>query len=111
MDNPLEDSPQKEARILAKAKELWTADGKPACGLDAYREQASELIGMESNPDAGQIPVTSPVPVGPYGQPVEQAWLEDNLGNPGGSMNELDDRQEVPFATRQEEEKFLKDND
>lgn len=111
MDNPLENSPQKEARIFAKAKELWAADGKPTCGPDAYREQASDLIGMESDPDAGQIPVHSPVPVGPYGQPLEEAWLEENLGNPGGSMNELDDKQEVPFATRGDEEKYLKDNE
>ncbi|WP_323993170.1 hypothetical protein [Nguyenibacter sp. L1] len=108
MDNPLEDSPQTAARILARAKELWAADGKPACGPDAYKAQASELIGMELNPDAGQIPVESPVPLGPDGQPVEEAWLEQNLGNSGGSMNELDDKQEVPFATRQDEENFLK---
>ncbi|MBB2202234.1 hypothetical protein [Gluconacetobacter tumulisoli] len=111
MDNPFEDSPQKQARILAKAKELWEADGKPVCGPAAYKEQASDLIGMECNPDAGQIPVKSPVPIGPNGQPVEPTWLEENLGNPGGSMNELDDKQEVPFATRQQEEKYFKDNE
>ncbi|MBV1835011.1 MULTISPECIES: hypothetical protein [Novacetimonas] len=111
MDNPLQDTPQKEARILAKAKELWTADGKPGCGPEAYKEAASELIGMESNPDAGQIPVESPVPLDANGQPIEQAWLEENLGNEGGSMNELDDKQEVPFATRKEEAEALKDQD
>lgn len=66
---------------------------------------------MESNPDAGQIPVDSPVPLDANGEPIEQAWLEENLGNSGGSMDELDDRQEVPFATREEEAKALKDQD
>lgn len=107
MDNPLQDSPQKEAQILAKAKELWIADGKPGCGPEAYRENASELIGMENNPDAGQIPVASSVPLDANGQPIEPAWIEENLGNPGGSMNELDNKQEVPFATRKEEKDAL----
>lgn len=111
MENPLETSAKTEARIAAKAKEMWAADGKPACGPDAYKESASELIGMELNPDAGQIPVDSPVPLDPNGQPVEQAWLEENLGNSGGSMNELDDKQEIPFATREEEEKALKEQE
>ncbi|BAK82908.1 hypothetical protein GLX_04960 [Komagataeibacter medellinensis NBRC 3288] len=108
MDNPLETTPQTQARIAAKAKEMWEADGRPGCGPQAYTEAASELIGMESNPDAGQVPVDSPVPLDANGQPVEQAWLEENLGNPGGSEDELDDRREVPFATRQEEEDALK---
>ncbi|GAN95618.1 hypothetical protein Geu3261_0031_023 [Komagataeibacter europaeus NBRC 3261] len=108
MVNPLETTPQTEARITAKAKELWEADGRPGCGPDAYRENASELIGMESNPDAGQIPVDSPVPLDANGQPIEEAFLEENLGNSGGSMDELDDKQEVPFPTRQEEADALK---
>ncbi|MBV1829184.1 DUF2934 domain-containing protein [Komagataeibacter sp. AV436] len=111
MQNPLATTPETEARITAKAQELWEADGKPGCGAAAYREAASELIGMESNPDAGQIPVDSPVPLDANGQPIEEAWLEENLGNSGGSMDELDDRQEVPFATRAEEAKALKDQD
>ncbi|QDH17729.1 DUF2934 domain-containing protein [Swingsia samuiensis] len=111
MDNPLEDSPQKQKRIRAKAKELWEADGKPTSGPEAYMEQASDLIGMESNPDAGQIPVKSPVRIGPEGQPIEEAKLQENLGNPGGSMNELDDKQEVPFGTRKEEDEYFKNND
>ncbi|GBQ22647.1 hypothetical protein ACLRDC_06575 [Gluconacetobacter sacchari] len=109
MENPLDSSPERDARILAKAKEMWVADGRPASGPDAYMEAASDLIGMELNADAGQIPVASPVPLDANGQPIEEAWLEDNLGNPGGSMNPLDDKRETPFATRQEEEKTLKD--
>lgn len=109
MENPLESSPERDARILAKAKEMWVADGKPASGPDAYKEAAADLIGMELNADAGQIPVEPPVPLDPNGQPIEEAWLEENLGNPGGYMNELDNKRETPFATRQDEEKALKD--
>ncbi len=109
MDNPLEDSPQRDAKIRAKAKEMWIADGKPTCGPEGYMEQATDLIGMEINPDAGEIPVEPPVPLGPDGEPIEDARIQENLGNPGGSMNELDDKREVPFGTYQEEEKALKD--
>ncbi|MCE2563687.1 hypothetical protein [Komagataeibacter sp. FNDCF1] len=108
MDNPLETSAKTQARITTKAKEMWVADGKPGCGPEAYTEAASELIGMESNPDAGQIPVESPVPLDENGQPVEQAWVEENLGNSGGSQDELDDRREVPFADRKEEAEALR---
>ncbi|AQS88512.1 hypothetical protein AA101099_0364 [Neoasaia chiangmaiensis NBRC 101099] len=107
MDNPLEDSPQRAARILAKARELWAADSKPACGPEGYREAATDLVGMESNPDAGQKPVQSPVRLAANGQPIEEAWLEENLGNSGGDMNELDNKREVPFATRKEESEDL----
>ncbi|NHO32968.1 hypothetical protein [Acetobacter fallax] len=109
MDNPLEDSPKRDAKIRATAKELWIADGKPTCGADGYMEAAADLVGMEINPDAGQVPVDSPVPLGPDGEPVEDARLQENLGNPGGHMNELDDKQEVPFGTYQQEAKTLKD--
>ncbi|EHH67506.1 hypothetical protein [Gluconobacter morbifer] len=108
MENPLKDSPQQEARILAKAKELWEADGKPACGPEGYKEEATDLIGMALNSDAGEVPVKSPVPLDANGQPIEEAWTQENLGNPGGDMNELDDKQEVPFATRKEEADALK---
>ncbi|MCQ9155098.1 hypothetical protein [Acidomonas methanolica] len=109
MENPLDPSRQTLARIIAKAKEMWEADGKPACGPEAYREAATDIIGMEMSGPGGQMPVDPPVPLGPEGQPVEEAWLQENLGDPGGSMNELGDKREVPFATRAEEEKALKD--
>ncbi|MCH4089921.1 hypothetical protein [Acetobacter sp.] len=110
MENPLEDSPQRDARIKARANEMWVADGKPTCGPEGYLEAATDLVGMELNPDAGEIPVEFPVPLAPNGQPIENAKIQENLGNPGGSMDELDDRQEVPFGTRAEEGKALKDS-
>lgn len=55
--NPLEDSPARDAAIGEKAEELWKADGSPACGPEAYHEQASDLVGMEEHPHAGEVPV------------------------------------------------------
>lgn len=110
MENPLAASPERDARIQAKAKEMWIADGKPTCGPQGYVEAAADLIGMQLNPDAGEIPVEPPVPLGPTGEPIENARIQENLGNPGGSMSEQDDRQEVPFGTYQEEARALKDS-
>ena len=110
MENPLENSPERDAKIRAKAKEMWITDGKPTCGPEGYMEAATDLIGMEINPDAGEIPVDSPVPLAANGQPIEDAKIQENLGNLGGSMDEQDDRQEVPFGTREEEEQALKNS-
>lgn len=109
MVNPLENSPARDAHIRARAREMWIADGKPTCGPEGYMEAAADLVGMELNPDAGQEPVDPPVPLGPDGQPIEEAKLQENLGNPGGSMDERDERQEVPFGTREEEAKALRE--
>ncbi|MBV1836617.1 hypothetical protein [Acetobacter estunensis] len=110
MDNPLEDSPKRDAQIKAKAREMWIADGKPTCGPEGYMEAATDLVGMTINPDAGEIPVEPEVPIGPEGEPIEDARIQENLGNLGGSMDEQDDRQEVPFGTREEEAKALRDS-
>lgn len=45
-----------EQRIRQKAYELWEEDGRPH-GRDAeHWERARFLVGIESNPDAGQLP-------------------------------------------------------
>lgn len=58
--NPLAPDPARDRKIKARAKELWEADGKPGCGPDAYMEQAADLIGMEANPHAGELPPDGP---------------------------------------------------
>ncbi|OUJ15399.1 hypothetical protein [Acetobacter sp. DsW_063] len=108
MQNPLEESPARQARIKARAKALWEADGKPTCGPEGYLEAAGDLVGMEINPEAGQEPVDPAVPLGPDGRPIEDARLQDNLGDPGGSMNERDELRETPFGTREEEASALR---
>ncbi|GBR13666.1 DUF2934 domain-containing protein [Asaia spathodeae] len=94
--NPLVDSPERDARIKAKAQELWEADGKPGCGADAYLENASEIIGMEENPHAGEIPVKDlPEPKFADVQ-VENAEIQKNLGEFPERQTDQGDREHFP---------------
>ncbi len=80
-NNPLENDPAREERIRGRAYALWEADGGPA-GRDLdYWERARELVGMEESSGAGQMPVPSPDdPSVIMGQAVEEASIQDNLG-------------------------------
>ena len=85
-DNPLETSPEREARIDAVARELWEADGKPAGREPEFRERADELVRMEMAGNVGQAP--NPMTQGERipGVMVEEASIQDNLGEfPGAS--------------------------
>ncbi|WP_122050155.1 DUF2934 domain-containing protein [Asaia bogorensis] len=94
--NPLVDSPERDARIAAKAKELWEADGKPGCGPEAYQENASEIIGMEEHPHAGEIPVKDlPDPQFADVQ-VENAEIQQNLGEFPERQTDQGDREHFP---------------
>ncbi|WP_025886659.1 hypothetical protein [Asaia prunellae] len=78
--NPLVDSPERDKRIEAKSRELWEAEDRPDCGPEVYREKAAEIIGMEDNPHAGEIPVSSlPEPQLADVQ-IEEAEIQKNLG-------------------------------
>jgi len=94
--NPLVDSPERDARIAAKAKELWEADGKPGCGPEAYHENASEIVGMEEHPHAGEISVKDlPDPQFADVQ-VENAEIQQNLGEFPERQTDQGDREHFP---------------
>jgi len=85
-DNPLEESPERTKRIEARAKHLWEADGSPDGSMDDYTERADELIRMEDAAGTGQLPnpMTQDEPM--PGVLVEEASIQENLGEfPGGS--------------------------
>jgi len=68
--------------IRERALEHWRKDGSPAGRLDEYIERARELQAIIDNPTAGQLPNPMTVhhnEVGPR-QPVEEAELQENLG-------------------------------
>lgn len=100
-DNPLVDSPAREARITAKARELWEADGKPECGAQAYRENASELVGMEENPHAGEIPLSDLPDPRLSDVLVEDAEIQKNLGEFPERQTDQGDREHFPEARPQ----------
>ena len=85
-DNPLESSPAREARIDVVARELWEADGKPAGREPEFRERADELVRMEMSGKVGQEPNPMTHPERVPGVLVEEASIQDNLGEfPGAS--------------------------
>ncbi len=85
-DNPLETTPEHDAAVRGRAKQLWEADGSPADAMDEYIERADELLRMEASGTPGQLPnpmsQNDPIP----GVTVEEASIQENLGEfPGGS--------------------------
>jgi len=94
--NPLIDSPERDARITAKSHELWEADGKPGCGPEAYLENASEIIGMEEHPYTGEIPVSSLPDPALADVQVENAEIQENLGEFPERQTDQGDRDHFP---------------
>ena len=91
-DNPLETSPEREAQIEARMKELYEAGGS-AGALEDYRERADELVRMEMAGATGQLPIEQR-------DRVDEAKLEENLGEfPGGSsVADQGDWRETPMT-------------
>ncbi|GBQ30988.1 DJ-1/PfpI/YhbO family deglycase/protease [Gluconacetobacter azotocaptans] len=93
-DNPLDFSPLRDARIRAKARLLWQEDGCPDGGDAAYLEAARALVGMTDSAGAGQMrPSDEP-------EGVEDAFLQDNLGEFPSRLTDQGDDRLVPFPTR-----------
>ena len=99
-DNPLETTPEREARIRERAYHLWLSEGCPA-GRDAeYWERASELQGMAESGAAAQLPNpgTEPPPEGD--EPVEEAELQENLGEFPDRLSDQGEHPGVPMAKK-----------
>ena len=82
-----------ERRIREKAERLWREAGSPSAGVDAYRDQASELVAIEDNlkdtlrspgvqpRDAVEDdPIADDSVLGPEGEPIEPTIAVANEG-------------------------------
>ena len=81
-----------ERRIREKAQRLWQQAGSPSTGIDAYIDQASELVAIEDNlKDTLRSPGVrpreavedDPLPsedIGPEGEPIEPIIAVVNEG-------------------------------
>lgn len=101
-ENPLENDPAREERIKARAYHLWEADGRPHGRHDEYWERARELIGMEESAGAGQLPNPSTVPGADPNrtEPVEEAFIQENLGEFPDRFADQGESQPTPKAKR-----------
>ena len=85
-DNPLDLTPERQATIKSRAEQLWRDAGSPEGRMDEFTERADELLRMEQAGATGQLPnpMTEDEPI--PGVIVEEAAIQDNLGEfPGGS--------------------------
>ena len=100
-DNPLNPTPERESRIAARAHHLWEADGSPAGREQDYRDQAEFLIGIEENADAALLPNPETEPNSPAVTGVEEAELEENLGEFPSRNTDQGDRRQTPMTKRE----------
>ena len=102
-DNPLDPSPEFLAHVKQLADELWRADGSPAGRMDEYLERADELARMQAAGATGLAPnpMTSDDPI--PGVIVEEASIQDNLGEfPGArGMTDQGELRQTPMTREQ----------
>ena len=97
-DNPLKDTPERDLRIRERAYHLWEAEGSPH-GRDVdYWERARELVGMEEAAGSGLLPnpmnTNDPIP----GVIVEEASIQQNLGEVPGRLTDQGDWRQTPMT-------------
>lgn len=97
-DNPLEDTPERLARIRKRAYELWEEAGCPEGRDIEFWERARELVGMEEHPTAGELPNPMTHPELLPGATVDEAEIQENLGEFPDRLTDQGDRQETPTA-------------
>jgi len=100
-DNPLEDTPERLQRIRQQAYHLWEEDGRPD-GRDVdYWDRARILVGIEESPGAGQVNETIVRDTAVDGVTVDEASIQDNLGEFPDRFTDQGDRQETPMTREQ----------
>jgi hypothetical protein len=96
--NPLEPDAAREQRIRELAYQLWEADGSPHGRDLEFWERARELVGMEEHPNAALLPNPQNSGKDPDAPMVEEAELEENLGEFPGRMTDQGDREPTPHV-------------
>lgn len=100
-DNPLDDSDGKRNALIEKrAYHLWEVGGRPHGQHDEFWERASELVRMEEAAGFGQLPNPATVPGADPSrvQPVEEAFIQENLGEFPDSLSDQGERAATPSA-------------
>ncbi len=107
MTHPMTPSDRK---IHAHALRMWRADGAPKGREAEYLERARELQGMADNPGAGLLPnpMTQHGGAIPPVEPVEEAAIEENLGEFPARLTDQGNRPSTPM-TRRKSRRFLRE--
>lgn len=99
-----------ERRVRAHALRMWREEGSPKGRMDDYLERARELEAMAAHPGAGLLanPMSEHAGAIPPAQPIEEAALEENLGEFPGRFSDQGDRSPTPM-TRQKARRVLRE--
>ena len=100
LDNPLKTDPAREQRVRERAYQLWEADGKPHGRDVEFWERARAQIGMEDSAGAGQLPNPQTHPNAARESGVEEAEIQENLGEFPGRLSDQGEVQPTPKARR-----------
>jgi Protein of unknown function (DUF2934) len=101
-DNPLEMTPEREARIRERAYHLWEADGRPHGRETEFWERASELIGMEDHAGAALKPNPMTRDAPDPGDTVEEAAIQENYGEFPDRLADQGEWRGTPMTKEQE---------
>ncbi len=97
-DNPLRPDAAREHRIRERAYHLWEQEGRPHGRDREFWERARELIGMEDNPGAGLLPNPQTHPDSPRETGIEEAEIQENLGEFPDRFTDQGEVQQTPSA-------------
>ena len=100
-DNPLEDSPEHEARIREKAYHLWEADGRPDGRDLEYWDRARILVGMEESAGSGLLPNPMTQHERIPGVTVEEAEIQENYGEAPDRFTDQGDWRQTPMTKKE----------
>lgn len=78
--NPLANDPRHEQRVRERAYHLWETEGKPHGRDVEFWERARELVAIEESAGAGQLPNPQAHPEMVRETGVEEAEIQENLG-------------------------------
>ncbi|MGE0224230.1 MAG: DUF2934 domain-containing protein [Acetobacteraceae bacterium] len=98
--NPLENDPSREQRIRERAYQLWEDEGKPHGRDVEYWERARELVGMEDSAGAALLPNPQTHPESRRETGIEEAEIQQNLGEFPDRFADQGDVQPTPQPKR-----------
>jgi hypothetical protein len=98
--NPLATNPEREQRVRERAYLLWESEGKPHGRDVEYWERARELIGMEESSGAGLLPNPTGKDAPPRKTGVEEAEIQENLGEFPDRLSDQGEVQATPTPKR-----------
>jgi hypothetical protein len=98
--NPLAIDPDREQRVRERAYHLWEADGKPHGQDVEYWERARELVGMEESAGSGLLPNPETEQGSPRETGIEEADIQENLGEFPGRLTDQGDVETTPAPRR-----------